>query len=170
MLTERQRRKKSNRRAEAFDEIDLEALTPEAVSENLFEHLRRSGIEATSEQIEAITRKAADVLTYVPKIGLLGKTGVGKSSLCNALFGAEVARIDDVRACTRDVAKFLVSLSEKQGIVLVDVPGIGETTARDAEYAGLYKQLIPQLDLAMLGRKGRRSCFQRRRTLHQEGP
>ena len=39
------------------------------------------------------------VRTYVPKIGVFGVTGVGKSSLCNALFGSDVAVISDVVAC-----------------------------------------------------------------------
>lgn len=40
---------------------------------------------------------------YEPVIGIMGKTGAGKSSLCNALFQGEVTPISDVHACTRDV-------------------------------------------------------------------
>jgi predicted GTPase len=34
-------------------------------------------------------------------IGIMGKTGVGKSSLCNALFRSEVCTVNAVEACTR---------------------------------------------------------------------
>jgi len=32
-------------------------------------------------------------------IGIMGKTGAEKSSLCNALFAAEVSPVSDVAAC-----------------------------------------------------------------------
>jgi uncharacterized protein ykfA len=48
---------------------------------------------------ERIRQRVHELRTYVPKIGVFGVTGVGKSSLCNALFGSDVAVISDVAAC-----------------------------------------------------------------------
>jgi predicted GTPase len=39
--------------------------------------------------IETITTKINQIRNYTPKIAVFGNSGVGKSSLCNALFGKE---------------------------------------------------------------------------------
>ena len=83
---------------------------------------------------------------YQPKIGLMGKTGAGKSSLCNALFGQDICKISDVQACTREPQEILLSMGNN-GLTLVDIPGVGESSERDVEYAALYQKLLPELDL-----------------------
>ena len=88
------------------------------------------------------------IFDYCPNIGILGKTGVGKSSLCNALFGEKIAKISDVEACTRNVQEILLPVGDK-GINLFDVPGVGENSERDKEYANLYSTLLPKLDLVI---------------------
>lgn len=45
------------------------------------------------EQIQRIREKVTSMLDYRPKIGVFGKTSVGKSSLCNALFGKQICAI-----------------------------------------------------------------------------
>jgi predicted GTPase len=89
------------------------------------------------------------VLRYRPRIGVIGKTGAGKSSLCNALFGAEVARVSTVEACTRQPQEIDLTLGNHQQLRLVDLPGVGESQDRDGEYAELYGSLLPQLDAVL---------------------
>lgn len=88
------------------------------------------------------------IRNYTPKVAVFGDTGVGKSSLCNALFGKEIAKISNVEACTRKPQEILLS-SEGSGIILIDVPGVGEDASHHAEYTALYKSLLPELDLVM---------------------
>lgn len=101
------------------------------------------------ELLERIKAELARVREYTPKVGVFGDTGVGKSSLCNALFGREIAKISDVEACTRHPQEILVGEKDKGGIVLVDVPGVGEDPKRHEEYVALYKSLVPNLDLVI---------------------
>jgi hypothetical protein len=42
-----------------------------------------------------------------------GKTGAGKSSLCNALFAGEVSPVSDVAACTREPLRFRLQVGER---------------------------------------------------------
>ncbi|MGV8442443.1 GTPase family protein, partial [Pseudomonas aeruginosa] len=98
--------------------------------------------------LEQISAKVNKIRTYTPKVGVFGNSGVGKSSLCNALFGKEVAKISDVEACTRQPQEILIG-SEQGGIVLVDVPGIGEDPEHQEEYTALYQSLAPELDLVL---------------------
>jgi len=117
--------------------------------ENVFEELDNiSGIDFNDEQKQRIREKLTSVLSYEPRIGILGKTSVGKSSLCNALFGQEICEISDIEACTRDVQEILLDIGGK-GLKLMDVPGIGESSKRDKEYGNLYKKLLPELDLVL---------------------
>ena len=98
------------------------------------------------------------ILNYVPKVGVFGKTGVGKSSLCNAVFGRDIFKISDVVACTRTPQEMLLSIGNK-GIKLLDVPGVGENEERDTEYRELYKKLLPELDLILWVLKGDDRAF-----------
>jgi predicted GTPase len=81
-------------------------------------------------------------------IGIMGKTGAGKSSLCNALFAGEVSPVSDVAACTRDPLRFRLQVGERF-MTIVDLPGVGESGARDTEYAALYREQLPRLDLVL---------------------
>ncbi|MGG8078605.1 GTPase family protein [Klebsiella aerogenes] len=85
---------------------------------------------------------------YEPVIGIMGKTGAGKSSLCNALFRGEMSPSSDVNACTRDVLRFRLR-NGSHSLMMVDLPGVGESAQRDEEYTTLYSHILPELDLVL---------------------
>ncbi|GAB2904038.1 hypothetical protein GCM10027202_36390 [Microvirgula curvata] len=85
-------------------------------------------------------------MQYQAVVGVLGKTGAGKSSLCNALFGQETASVSDVEACTRHPQEITLSNQNGKGLSLLDVPDVGESTACDANYTELYASLMKELE------------------------
>lgn len=95
-----------------------------------------------------ILERLRNLTQYEPVIGIMGKTGAGKSSLCNALFQGQVTPVSNVEACTRDVLRFRLS-SGSHSLLLVDLPGVGESEGRDEEYTTLYRQILPKLDLVL---------------------
>ena len=97
---------------------------------------------------ERILHQVSQLTSYEPMIGFMGKTGAGKSSLCNALFTGEVSPVSDVAACTREPLRFRFQVGGRF-MTMVDLPGVGESGARDIEYAALYRKQLPRLDLIL---------------------
>lgn len=78
---------------------------------------------------ERILHRVSQLTSYEPVIGIMGKTGAGKSSLCNALFAGEVSPVSDVAACTREPLRFRFQVGGRF-MTLVYLPGVGESGAR----------------------------------------
>ncbi|MCG9948316.1 50S ribosome-binding GTPase [Providencia rettgeri] len=87
-----------------------------------------------------------NLINYSPTIGLMGKTGAGKSSLINALFQSTLSPVSDISGCTRHAQRFSMTMNNHT-LTFVDLPGVGESLERDKEYHQLYRNLLPELDL-----------------------
>ena len=97
---------------------------------------------------QALIHELNQLVTYEPVIGIMGKTGVGKSSLCNALFRSEVCAVNAVEACTRSPQRIRLRFGSHY-LTLIDLPGVGESQCRDGEYRKLYRELMPELDMVI---------------------
>lgn len=95
---------------------------------------------------EAMVERLLRCVHYEPVIGIMGKSGAGKSSLCNTLFSPPPASVDPVRGCTRHVHRYQVTRGPRT-LHIADFPGIAETPEPDRHYRRLYMAWAPKLDL-----------------------
>ncbi len=96
------------------------------------------------EVLEWIVNKCPEtpkiVSEYVPKIAMVGKPNVGKSSLCNNLLGIHRMLVSDVAGTTVDSVDSPLTYNEKN-YVLVDTAGLRRQSKRedDVEIIAAFK-------------------------------
>lgn len=88
------------------------------------------------------------IANYTPRVGIMGKSGAGKSSLANAIVGKQVFKVGHLGGCTRDLQEEVVQIENRE-LVFVDLPGIAENPERHDEYLKLYEDQLPKLDIIL---------------------
>ncbi len=92
-------------------------------------------------------------LEGVPRVAIVGRPNVGKSTLFNRLCGEERSVVHDMAGTTRDAIDTLIEADEGR-IVLVDTAGMRRRTKIDdsAEYYSLVRALraVDEADVALL--------------------
>ncbi len=68
-----------------------------------------------------------------PRIFLIGRTGVGKSSLVNALCGAYVAQVSDTKSCTSSAEIYQCKEDNRVLMEILDTRGIVESDSLDSK-------------------------------------
>ncbi|EPZ6067769.1 GTPase family protein [Klebsiella michiganensis] len=114
------------------------------------------GLDALKQQLShlpetlsrTILNRIRQHIHYEPVIGIMGKTGSGKSSQCNALLQQPLSPVKDVQGCTREPLRLTLDIGGRY-MTLVDLPGAGESLDYDREYPQLYKEQLPTLDLIL---------------------
>ena len=80
-----------------------------------------------------------------PKIFLIGRTGVGKSSLINALCGAYVAKVSDTRSCTESAEVYQCTDGDRVLMEILDTRGIAESESLNDSISA-EKMLMDQVN------------------------
>lgn len=91
-----------------------------------------------------------------PRIFLIGRTGVGKSSLINALCSAYVAPVSDTRSCTETAQTYQCKDGERTLMEILDTRSIAESDNLNAEISAedmlinQVKEFSPDVAIFML--------------------
>ncbi|MCU7725231.1 50S ribosome-binding GTPase [Actinoplanes sp. KI2] len=112
---------------------------------NLYQHLSEEAQDYVDQIRDRLQAEAAKPLT----VAVMGQTGVGKSSLINALFDTRLPT-DPVRPCTMEPAEVTVeSKSARHPLTFVDLPGVGESAAADPRYFTMYRRFLDAADVVL---------------------
>jgi len=108
----------------------------------LEQHLSKNELKALRE---GFNKKSG----IPPKIAILGKAGVGKTTTINNLFSinwkTSHSHVGTTEAQTKEC-----ELPNGGIMTVTDLPGYGRTVKDDKEYEEIYKEIIPSCDLAFL--------------------
>ncbi len=126
---------------------------PDAISEDVKEKLKFAilGDAKLKELMEGIEEHRP------PRIFLIGRTGVGKSSLINALCNKYVATVSDTTSCTKDLQKYKCMDGNRVLMEICDTRGISESVSLNETISAeemLIKQVnefSPDVAIFMLG-------------------
>lgn len=84
-----------------------------------------------------------------PKVAVIGKSGVGKTTTINNLFNAQLKTSPTTVGTTEAQIKEF-TLATGGTLTVIDLPGYGRSEAEDPEYDKIYQQIIPSCDLVFL--------------------
>lgn len=97
---------------------------------------------------EQLRTKIIEELERPTHIAVIGKTGVGKTSTINALFGTDW-EVSHIRAATKTEQVFVYE-GERGRLKISDLPGFGEDIETEKQYIDLYRQVLTECDVALL--------------------
>jgi predicted GTPase len=103
----------------SFPDLEQIMIFPISHGEQMLAYLSSTlnlhGQAFTQAQREELQARIEELVNYQAVVGIMGKTGGGKSSLCNALFGQEIAEVDDITACTRYPQEYTLAYKNGKG-------------------------------------------------------
>lgn len=105
---------------------------------------------------DELDRLVRGELEKPPTLGLIGVSGVGKSSAINAMFKTRLD-VSHTVACTKAFEAIPLGLDMRQGpaagarvdLVVYDAPGLGEDVSKDSEYLDMYQEHLPECDIIL---------------------
>ena len=110
-------------------------------------------LDAVTSEIKELDPKDPEEKAQLPKFAIIGQPNVGKSSLLNALIGAERTIVSDIAGTTRDTIHTHYNLFNKE-FILIDTAGLRKKSKEkdDLEFYSVIRAInaMDEADVCML--------------------
>ncbi|MGL4502164.1 MAG: GTPase [Planktothrix sp.] len=103
----------------------------------------------SQDELNSLISKLQQESELPPRVAVIGKAGVGKTTTINNLFNADLTTSPTTVGTTQAQTKEF-TLSTGGSLTVVDLPGYGRSEKEDQEYEKIYQDLIPSCDLILL--------------------
>ncbi|MFF3765127.1 GTPase family protein [Streptomyces sp. NPDC001922] len=101
------------------------------------------------ENTDKLTRLVAEErAANPPRVAVIGKAGVGKTTTINNLFSAEFKVSHALRGTSEAQLKEF-ALRGGGALHILDMPGLGEGIEEDRIFEGIYREHLPQADVVL---------------------
>lgn len=94
-----------------------------------------------------LRQRVIDELKRPTHIAVIGKSGVGKTSTINALFGFH-GKVSHVNAGTTSIEDYIYE-TERGRLRVTDMPGLGEDIETEDRYREMYARTLQQCEVAL---------------------
>lgn len=125
----------------------IEQLVDKVPGNLISQKQRRKLIDAITDDEDLNTLLEGLKNPRPPRFVLVGRTGVGKSSLINAMSGKYLAEVSDVEIGTKEARRFTYESEGQVYFEVIDTRGIGESetfdTKAEDELAGVIREFRP---------------------------
>src|SRR4051794_1312527 len=104
--------------------------------------------EETKAAVKAVQELLEEEAARPLVVSVMGQTGVGKSSLVNALFGTDLMT-GAVKPTTKQPQEIVTETELGHRLVFWDLPGLGEGGPVDDAYIDIYRRTLRDSDIAI---------------------
>jgi predicted GTPase len=103
----------------------------------------------SKDKLNRLRNKLEQESKLPPKVAVIGKAGVGKTTTINNLFNADLKTSPTTVGTTQAQTKEF-TLSAGGTLTVIDFPGYGRSEKEDQDYEKIYQDLIPDCDIILL--------------------
>lgn len=132
----------------AFQEEGAEPQAANASPGQLGGLVDRLRANLPKDMADKLSQAIADEMAIPPKIAIIGKSGVGKTTTINSLFNVEWHTSETITGTT-DAQMETFRLKGEGKLSVVDMPGLGDSIARDLEFQKIYQEILPEVDVIL---------------------
>lgn len=97
---------------------------------------------------DKVMKTITEEMDIPPKVALIGKSGVGKTTTINNLFNVDWHTSDAVTGTT-EAQEEIFPIADDSKLIIVDMPGLGDSIKNDQKFIEIYKRTLPEADVAL---------------------